>query len=503
MLRYFLASLLLFSPLAAQTAVEMKSQTKESDSSHWSISEKGLVRSEHQITLNGSTLRYRSTVGTLKLRNEKGEVTANIFFTAYDKLGGQNQDKRPITFVFNGGPGSASIWLHMGGIGPKRVPYMKVNTDQLGPYGWVDNQDTILDLTDLVFIDPVGTGFSRATEVEKANQFYEVSSDIKSVGSFIRDYLTQFDRWLSPKYLFGESYGTTRAAGLSEYLQEELSIGLNGVVLLSCAVDFAQFLFTPDNALSQVLYLPSYTAAAWYHKKLPLSPYPTLEEAVEQSRQFAMGDYLCALYQGAKLPKEKQSQIIERLCQLTGMPRNLIEKYSLRIDPQLFSTELFQNSMTVAGRFDSRYQGFYSSPTDSFYIQDPSISDVSALITSTFGAYLIEELRFKETEIPYETLNIQVNIDWQFPQGQALDLTPSLRAALAFNPRMKLLLLGGFFDLATPFAGMEYTRDHLLLPPSIQKQVSSHIYPSGHMPYLDETSSHALKRDLVKFYETP
>ncbi len=502
MLRYFLASLLLLSPLAAQNAPEVKG-VKESATLHWSISERGLVRTEHQITLNGSPLRYRATVGTLKLRDEKGEVTAHMFFTAYDKLGGQSADKRPITFVFNGGPGSSSVWLHLGGIGPKRVPYQKVNADRMAPYGWVDNQDTILDQTDLVFIDPIGTGFSRAIEADQAGQFYEVESDIKAVGAFIRDYLTQFDRWLSPKYLFGESYGTTRAAGLSEYLQEELFIGLNGVVLLSCAVDFSQFIFTPDNVLSQVLYLPSYTAAAWYHKKLSLSPYPTLETAVEQARQFALGDYLLALYQGDQLSEEKQNQIIDQLCQLTGLPRNLVEKNSLRIDPQLFATELFQNSMTAIGRYDSRYKGFYTSADQALEMQDPSSSDISSLITSTFGAYLVEELRFKETEMPYETLNIQVNINWQFPQGQALDLTPSLRAALAYNPRMKLLMLGGLFDLATPFAGMEYTRDHLLLPPALQKQVTSHIYPCGHMAYLDESTSHALKRDLVKFYETP
>ncbi|HET8667232.1 MAG TPA: peptidase S10, partial [Terriglobales bacterium] len=458
-----------------ETGAEKKEDKKEEKK------EPEPVITHHEIRVNGKVLRYTATTGRLPIRNADGDTEAEMFFIAYtlDNAG----PRRPLMFSFNGGPGSASVWLHLGAIGPKRVKLLPEGFMPLPPFELVDNDYTWLDQTDLVFIDPVGTGYSRPAKKELGKKFYGVKGDIESVGEFIRLYLTNYQRWSSPLFLVGESYGTTRAAGLSGYLIEH-GIAFNGIVLVSSVLNFETLEFTPGNDLPYVLFLPSYTAAAWYHKKLPPDLEADLQKALRESQQFASGAYANALAAGARLSPQERQSILDQLSRLTGLSKQYLENANLRVNENQYTKELLRNEHKIIGRIDSRFTGTDLNGVGEYPQFDPSIAAVRPPYTAMFNQYVRAELGYK-SELEYYILGGGFR-EWDWGSaGQGFPNTAeALREAFAKNSYMKLFVANGFFDLATPFFATEYTLNHLGLDASVRRNISTGYYDAGHMMYI-------------------
>ncbi len=433
-------------------------------------------------------LPYQAKTGTIELLGEKEEVTGRIFYTAYTKEF-VDSSQRPITFCFNGGPGSSSIWLHMGAFGPKRVVTLKEKATIAPPYQWIENKDSLIDVTDLVFIDPIGTGFSRHEKEQDPNQFWGVQEDLQSICNFIATYLTENKRWSSPKYLAGESYGSTRCAGLAETLQIQHGIYLNGMILISSAVDF-KTLFNPESPLPQMMTLPSFAATAWHHQRLPNL---SLEEAIQKSKDFAYGPYATALLLG----KENELSICKELSYFTGLPLEFIQRNQGRISILDFTEEFFGNERKVLGLYDTSMVGD-KLPQSCNIFSDPSLAFITGIYTATWNSYLQKELSHTAT-IPYQVFCEKANMQWKFPAGESLDLTPALRSGMVSNPELKIFVAGGHFDLITPFAAAEYMLSQLRIP--VKDRVFSGFYKGGHMFYLHPESLHQFHEDLVQFYK--
>ena len=471
------------------------------------VAEKGdrLSVTRHTITVNGKPLAYTATAGTMAQKDESGATKADMFFVAYtlDPEEGASATTRPVTFVFNGGPGAASVWLHLGTAGPKRIKLDETGIPSAPPFGLVENEATWLDATDLVFIDPVGTGYSRPAAGEKGEQFYGVQEDIRSVGAFIRLWITRNGRWPSPKFLAGESYGTTRAAGLSEYLLEREGISLNGIILISAVLNFQTIIPGNGNDLPYALFLPSYAAAALHHKRvdeaLQRDPQATLREV----EQFALGEYQTALAKGDSLEAAQRQAIATRLARYTGLSAEWIDRANLRIDPTRFRKQLLGEQRKIIGRFDGRIEGFDSDPANDNADYDPSLSLYLPLYTATLSHYVRSELEF-ESDLPYEVLTERVH-PWNFGQrgaGGFLYVADTLRDTMLKNPQLKLLVAAGTLDLATPYFASDYTINHLALPPALRKKVTRTYYPSGHMMYHDAASRRALQEDISRYIQT-
>ena len=456
------------------------------------------VITHHQITVNGKVMKYTATTGFMPLRNpENDEIEANIFFMAYtlDNATG----KRPLMFSFNGGPGSASIWLHLGAIGPRRVKMLPDGGMPPPPFELVDNQQTWLDQTDLVFIDPVGTGFSRATKKELGKKFWSVEGDIASVGDFIRLYLTRYQRWNSPLFLVGESYGTTRAAGLSGYLINR-GIALNGVVLVSSVLNFETLNFAVGNDLPYILYLPSYTSSAWYHKKLPADLQQLdLASVLSQAEQYAAGPYMLALGKGDSLTPQERDELITQVTRFTGLDRTVVDVNNGRITEPVFANELLKAQKLEVGRLDSRFTGTPVSARSAHGYYDPSESAIRPPFTATFNNYVRTELGFK-TDLEYYVLGGGIG-EWQWGSaGQGYpDTSDALRLAFVKNPYMKLFVGSGYYDLATPFFATRYTLNHMNLDAQQQARISLGYYDAGHMMYIKSSSLDHLKQDVSVF----
>ncbi len=460
------------------------------------------VATEHEITLGGKPFKYSATAGQIPLKDDSGKTKARIFFVAYEKKRDPSDDvaKRPITFVFNGGPGAAAIWLHLGTAGPKRVVLPDDGTPPPPPYQLETNDSTWLDLTDLVFIDPVGTGFSRIAEGEQPRQFYSVEGDVQSVADFIRLYLTRYQRWSSPKFIAGESYGTTRAAGLSEYLHDRYGIDLNGIVLISTVLNFQTLEPRAGNDLPYPLFLPTYTASAWFHGMLP-DQRRKLPELLAEVQQFALTEYTSALAQGASLDEASRQKIIDKLVSYTGLPREYVEKSRLRISPARFQKALLAEKQLVIGRMDGRISGFDADWLDDRPDFDPSMSGYVGLFSSTFNDYIRRELKY-ENEQPYEFLSSRVGQwDWGPAGSGYLNVATTLRECMTKVPSMRVMLASGYYDLATPFTGADYTVNQMPLSDDLRKNISHSYYEGGHMMYLNRPSLEKLKRDLTEFYE--
>ncbi|MEA2709396.1 MAG: hypothetical protein QOF78_1997 [Phycisphaerales bacterium] len=465
--------------------------------------EKGdkLVVTEHELSVGDRVLRYTATAGTMAQKDESGATKADMFFVAYtlDRSAKADPTTRPITFVFNGGPGAASVWLHLGTAGPKRVAIDEKGVPSAPPFRVVDNEATWLGATDLVFIDPVGTGYSRPAQGEKGEQFYGVEEDVRSVGSFIRLYTTRYQRWPSPKFLAGESYGTTRAAGLSEYLLEKQGISLNGIILISAVLDFQTIAPGAGNDLPYALYLPTYAATAWHHKKLAPPIQGDLEKTLREVEQFALGDYLAALAAGDSLDEPKKRAVAEKLSRYTGLDAEWIFRGNLRISPGRFRKELLAKEGKVIGRFDSRITGFESDPLNDASDYDPSLSLFLPLYSGSLNHYVRTELEF-ESDLPYEVLTERVQ-PWNFgAAGRGyLYVADTLRATMLKNPQLKLLVGAGKLDLATPYLASDYTVYHLNLPPELRRNITRTYYPAGHMMYHDAGSRQRLHDDIAEF----
>ncbi len=456
----------------------------------------------HKVRVGGKDLEYTTTAGLMPIKDAKGEVEARIFFMAHVLRGTKSPESRPLLFSFNGGPGSASVWLHMGALGPRRVATPAGPTIPAPPFHLVDNDATWLENADLVFIDPVGTGFSRAAKPELNSKFHSLHGDIESVGEFIRMYLTRYDRWASPLFLIGESYGTTRAAGLAGHLVDR-GIAFSGLILVSCALDFQGFVFSTGNDLPFLTYLPSYAAVAWYHHRLPddlqLARLPAVLREVEG---WTDREYAALLAHGDRLSEDERRQTAERLARYTGLDAGEIERHQLRIEQSFFCKELLKARRRSIGRFDARYEGIENlTPSDSGGPSfDPSLAAVLAPYTSTFNHYIRAELSYK-SDMPYYILGGGVG-KWDFQNEMGYPATThALSEAMSKNPHMQVLIASGYFDLATPYRAVEHALAGLALDPVLHKNVSIETYEAGHMMYLHVPSLHKLKRDGAALIE--
>ena len=468
-----------------------------------------LSQTSHSIVINGETIAYTATAGRLVLKAEdekEGEKPkASIFFVAYTRDAGPGVDPtahaaaRPITFSFNGGPGSSSVWLHLGLLGPRRVVLEEDGRPLPPPYRLGDNTYSLLDKTDLVFIDPVTTGFSRAVPGETDKQFHSFKTDIESVGDFIRLYVSRNHRWTSPRYLIGESYGTTRAAGLSGYLQERHGFYLNGIMLVSVVLNFMTVRFAPGNDLPYLLFLPTYAATARYHGKLGADVPGDLAELLAEVEAFAMNEYALALLRGDALPAEERTAIAERLARYTGLSADYIARTNLRIDIHRFVKELLRNQRRTAGRLDSRYTGIDRDAAGERHEFDPSYALIQGPYTGLLNDYVRRELRF-DSDLPYEILSDRVQ-PWKFDEHQNsyVNVGETLRQAMSMNPHLRVFVANGYYDLATPYLATRYTFDHLELDESLRGNVTMSYYEAGHMMYIHDPSLAQLRNDLAAF----
>jgi carboxypeptidase C (cathepsin A) len=457
------------------------------------------VITHHEIHVGGKTLRYTATAGMMPLRNADGEIEANVFFMAYT-LDGQQPEHRPLTFSFNGGPGSASVWLHLGAIGPKRVKMQPDGMMPAPPYQLVDNEYTWLDQTDLVFIDPVGTGYSRAVKADLKRKFLGIRGDIESVGEFIRLYLGRYERWSSPLFMVGESYGTTRAAGLSGYLVEH-GIAFNGIMLISSVLNFETTDFNTGNDLPYILYLPTYATTAWYHKKLSPDLEQNFDKLKGEVEQWASTEYADALAKGDRLTPEQRNAVIERMSRYTGLSKTYLDQADLRVDEPHFTKELLRDRKLVVGRLDSRFTGNDRSLLGETASYDPSMSAIRPPYTAMFNQYVRTELGYK-SDLEYYILGGGFGFldwDWGSARGGFPDTAQALRDAFDKNPFMKLFVGSGFFDMATPYYGTQYTLNHMGLTAQQHARISLGYYGAGHMMYIQDESLGLLRKDIGAF----
>lgn len=457
---------------------------------------------EHKVTIDGTEIAYTATAGEMLLRNDQGDTTARVFYTAYNKDGVEHLSTRPVSFCFNGGPGSSAVWLHLGMLGPRRVKLPDDAKSARPPHHVVDNPHSLLDVTDLVFIDPVSTGYSRPEKDTDKKEFHGYEEDLRSIGQFIHNYVSEYGRWASPKFLIGESYGGLRAAGLSGTLQQRYNMNLNGIVLVSAVVDFQTLLFRPENSLSYALFVPSYTATAWYHDALPpdLQQLP-LRKVVHRAERFVKKRYLPALMKGDKLPPKKRTAIAKQLARLTGLSQEFVEQSNLRVPMWRFGKELLRDRGKTVGRFDSRYLGIDLDDAGEYASYDPSGAAVFGPFTSAMNDYLFRELDFKSDRV-YEILTNKVR-PWSYDgfENRYVNASETLRKAMTTNPFLKVFAACGYYDLATPQYAMLYTRDHLGLVSELQENFSVGFYEGGHMMYIREMSLEKLRADLLKFYD--
>ena len=493
---------LLFAVGFSVWAQEKPAQEKPEEKFPAPPAEEKAVKTQHAIHANGQELRYTAIAGTLLLKKDDGKPKASMFYIAYT-LDGADTTKRPLTFTFNGGPGSSSIWLHMGALGPRRVPLTPEGTPIPPPYHVVDNQQTALAFTDLVFIDPVTTGFSRNAPGEDPKQFHGLEGDLDSVSDFIRTYLTKYERWDSPKFLAGESYGTTRASGLSAYLIQHHGIYLNGITLVSSVLNFQTLAFRKGNDLPFILFLPSYTATAWYHKKLSGELQSgDVEQAVAEARKFAEGAYSNALMKGDDLSEAERKEIIEQLARFTGLSTKYIDESNLRIYDDRFRKELLRDEKLTTGRYDSRLPGVDVDAVGETPEYDPSYSAVQGAYTAAFNEYVRKELNW-QTDLTYEILTSKVQ-PWNFSEATNayLNVADRLAGAMAANPFMHILQVNGYYDLATPFYATEYTFDHLGISANLRNNISMSYCGAGHMLYLKESCLGSLRETMSKMYQS-
>lgn len=454
----------------------------------------------HTLQVNGQSIRYTATTGYIELKTEEGKAKANIFYIAYTK-DATTSEKRPITFSFNGGPGSSSVWLHMGALGPKRVLFTDNGDPLPPPYKMVDNDFSWIEFTDLVFIDPVSTGFSRPANEEKKELFHGTKEDAQSIGEFIRLYTTKNKRWSSPKFLAGESYGTTRAALLSSYLQERYGMYLNGLVLVSCALDFSTLRFKAGHDLPYLLHLPTYTATAYYHKKLDKELQSDLQKTMELSRKFVTDEYAAFLWKGDKVTDSEKNTITKKLAYFTGLSEQFIHSTNYRIDISNFTKELLRSEDRTVGRLDSRYKGIDRRSVGSSFEYDPSYDAVIyGPYSGVLNQYISEQLNF-ESELPYEILTGNVHPwNWGSAAEGFTSVSETLREAMTINPHLKVFVANGYYDLATPFFATEYSLDHMELDKTLHSNVTLTYYEAGHMMYVHKNSLIKFTEDVKSYY---
>ncbi len=463
---------------------------------------------KHSIVLNGKTINYTATAGALILRNEKDEPIALFGYVAYTKDGESDLSKRPVTFAYNGGPGSSSMWLHIGILGPEKVVVNDPDVTPPPPYKIESNANSILDVTDLVIIDPVGTGLSHAIGKAKNTDFWGVDQDIKSVSEFIRQYTTDNDRWNSPKFLLGESYGTTRSAGVADYLQENMGMTMNGIILVSIVLDFHTLDFSQGDDLSYILYLPTYAAVAWYHNKLTDKP-SDLNAFLEKARSFAGGEYANALMKGDAISDSEKEDIAGKLSSFTGLSKDYILKANLRVSEPQFTKELLRQDHETVGRLDARYTGVSQDLLGEFARFDPQSSAIEPAFTAAFMNYYYGELKVDKKYAYHTNAYGAEGFKWDMKhnkngggEGTPPNTAVDLAEAMSRNPDLKVLAFNGYFDLATPFYGTEYTFDHMGLEKKLRQNITMKYFNAGHMMYVEPASATEFKNNVSAFIQS-
>ncbi|MFF1823216.1 S10 family peptidase [Kribbella sp. NPDC058245] len=463
-----------------------------------------LVATRHTLTIGGRELKYTATTGRIVLREEVltdgkfdgHQPKAEVFVTAYTLDDAEAAD-RPVTFAFNGGPGSSSIWLHLGLLGPRRVVSGDAGSVAAPPYRLVDNDESLLLHSDLVFIDPISTGYSRAAEGEKPGEYHGFTRDLESVGEVIRLWTSRNGRWISPKFLAGESYGTTRAAGLAAHLQTRYGMYLNGVMLISAVLEFGTLDFTPGNDLPYTLFLPTYAAIAHYHG---LIPDRTLEELLADAERFAAGRYPNALAQGNRIPDDFRAEVIGRIAALTGLSEDYIDRVNLRIEHQRFYTELLRSQRRTVGRLDGRFTGWEADYAIDATGNDPSFAAIIGPYSAALNHYVRAELGY-ENDLPYETLSWEAAKNWSYKEfeGQQITVADKLAEALRTNPHLKVHVASGHYDGATPYFATEHTLARLQIPRELTGNIEVKYYAAGHMMYVHDESRVQQSADLAAF----
>jgi carboxypeptidase C (cathepsin A) len=472
--------------------------------------------SEGSVSVEGKRIAYKAVAGTLVLHgkgDKENEPTVSMFYVAYFKKG-EEAAKRPVTFIYNGGPGSATVWLHMGAFGPRRVVTMDDSHTPAAPYQLVNNDYSLLDASDLVFIDAPGAGFSRliandpdASKREeqmkdRRKEIYGVDGDGHAFAQFITQFLSRYGRWNSPKYLFGESYGTTRSAVLANDLENEESVDLNGVILLSQILNFDTSIDGADQNpgvdLPYELGLPTFAATAYYHHKLPQQP-AALEPFLQEVEQFALGDYAQALMQGSRLDDARKQAIADKLHQYTGLSVSYLLKANLRVTGGMFEHELLGDSGDTTGRLDSRFAGPSLDPLSKEAEYDPQSSAISSAYIAAFNDYARKDLKYGQDQVYHEFADVN---DWNFKHNGhdgAVNVMPDLAKAMKTNPGLKVFLNGGYYDLATPFYAADYEMQHMPIQPALMNNIHYAWYPSGHMVYAHEESLKLLHDNVAQF----
>ena len=467
-----------------------------------------VVSTRHATRINGKTLAYTATCGTWVMREEHdkdGEhlgqkPTSAMFFTAYIKDGVKDPAKRPIMFCFNGGPGSASVWLHLGLIGPKRVALDRDGNAGLPPYQLIDNDFSMLSDADLVFIDPVGTGYSRMVEGEKTKEFHEYQRDLDSVGAFIRLFVSRNERWASPKFIAGESYGTTRACGLAGLLQEKYGMYINGLYLISVALDFQTIRFDHGNDMPPMLYLPTYAASAWTHQKLAADlQKKSLANLMKEVEAFAATEYAHALFQGDKLAPKAFDAMAEKVARYTGLSVAYVKSTKLRVHIHRFCKQLLRDEGKTVGRLDSRFTARDRDSAGEQFEFDPAHAVIGGAFATTLNDYVRRTLKF-ETDLDYRVLSgLYLTWGWKDYANRYVSVGETLRKAMNMNPHLKVFVGNGYFDLATPHFASDYTMNHLSLDATIAKNISRHYYEAGHMMYIHAPSLTKMAADMRGF----
>jgi carboxypeptidase C (cathepsin A) len=485
-------------------ALGLLAQEKDSKPAEKPVPEEKSSVTDHTIQIGGQSISYKATAGTILLKNEKNESTASLFYVAYTRSGGGDASTRPLAFIYNGGPGGSSAPQHMGAFGPKRVITLDAGPTPPPPYKVVDNATgCLLNVADEVFIDPIGTGFSHAVGKSEDKQFWGIDEDVKSLAQFINSYVSRNNRWNSPKFLIGESYGTFRNAALVNTLQQQ-GMDFNGVVMISTVLDLRTLAFGPGDDLPYIVYLPSYAAVAWYHKLLKDRP-ADLSAFLKEAREFAANEYAQALIKGGRIDAAEKARVLKKLVRFTGLSEDYLTKADLRVNAFQFMAELQRSSGLVTGRLDARFTGYSFDRLSEQMEYDPMSTSVFGAFVSSFNRYVRDELKYGQQE-DYKLLNEAAGGAWNWKRGGNVAVFPvspnveeDLTHAMISNPHLKVQVENGLYDFATPFFGAEYTMDHLSLPDKLRANIQMEYYNAGHMMYLREADLQELHGNISSF----
>ncbi|MGO8813650.1 MAG: S10 family peptidase [Terriglobia bacterium] len=462
---------------------------------------------DHSIRVGSETIAYKATAGTILLKDDGNKPTASVFYVAYTRSDIKDSSSRPLAFLYNGGPGSSSVWIHMGAFGPRRVSTADARPTPPPPYRVEDNPNSLISIADLVFVDPVGTGFSKAVGKAKDKDFWGIDQDVKSLAQFINTYVSRNNRWNSPKFLIGESYGTFRNAALVNYLQSHDGMDFNGVVMMSTVLDLGTISFGPGDDLPYILYLPSYAATAYYHKMLK-DPPADLNAFLTGARHYAATTYANALIKGASLGEAEKAEVAKEVAHFTGLGEDYIKNANLRVNLPQFMAELQRSRGLVTGRLDARFSGPTFDPLAEYGQYDPQETAISGAFTAAFNMYVREDLKFgKDQTYEMESEKAGDEWDWKHEGGHrygfpgAPNVEGDLTEALVSNAHLKVQVENGLYDLATPFFGTEYTMGHLRLPESLESHIHLDYYDAGHMMYLRDEDLAKLKNNVATFIQ--